>query len=101
MHLLHDSTPASGIGRAFAALAALFRTLALGLLGLLAMAFALLAGLAGAAVLLVLALVARRRLRRAGIRFAWRGRMAPGRSAPPPWAGRGEVIDAEVREIRG
>ena len=95
-------------GRALAAPAALLRTLALGVAGLFMMAFTLMAALVGAAVVVVLALVARRRLRRAGVRFNWPGRM-PGRFADAagtaPWPRRGaaqggEVIDAEVREIR-
>jgi hypothetical protein len=103
MQLPH-SAPASGIGRTFAALGALFRTLALALMGLLAMGVALLAGVVGAIVLVAVALVARRRLRRGDIRFSWPGRMA-GRPSPAPGPGRnvrggGEIIEAEVREIR-
>jgi hypothetical protein len=102
---LHDSARAPWWARALAAPAALLRTLALGLVGLFVMAFTLLAGLVGAGVLLVLALVARRKLRREGVRFTWPGRM-PRRPGPASWPGRGavqgrgEVLEAEVREVR-
>ena len=103
MQLPH-SARASWWERALAAPAALLRTLALGVAGLFMMVFTLLAALAGAVVVVVLALVARRRLRQAGVRFNWPGRM-PGGPAGAPWSRRGapqggEVIDAEVREIR-
>lgn len=103
MQLPH-SARAPWWARALAAPAALLRTLALGVAGLFMMAFTLMAALVGAVVVVVLALVARHRLRRAGVRFNWPGRMPSG-PAGAPWAQRGaaqggEVIDAEVREIR-
>ena len=65
------------------------------------------AGLLAAGALLVVALVARRRLRRGDLRFQWARRGAagyPGTAAPwrggPASRSRGEVVDAEVREIR-
>ncbi|MDZ5456028.1 hypothetical protein [Azohydromonas lata] len=105
------STRAPWWARALAAPAAMLRTLALGVAGLFMMAFTLVAALVGAAMVVVLALVARRRLRQAGVRFNWPERMPGGGSGfagstgTAAWRGRGEphggeVIEAEVREIR-
>ncbi|WP_157269457.1 hypothetical protein [Azohydromonas aeria] len=106
MHLPHSARRTEGPARLLDTLATLLRRLALGVAALFLMAFTLLAGLVAAGVLLVVALVARRRLRRGDLRFHWarRGAGYPGTSAP--WGGgraghgRGEVVDAEVREIR-
>jgi hypothetical protein len=95
----HSARAASVPVRLLQTLAGALRGLVLGLAGLLFMAFTLLAGL-------VVALVARRRLERGGLRFAWQSRMAAARrgAGAQPWpgggGGRGEIVDAEVREIR-
>lgn len=106
MQLPYSARPASGPARLVETLATLLRRLALGVAALFVMAFTLLAGLVVAGALLVLALVARRRLRRGDLRFNW-ARGADGfPGAAAPWrrgqgaGGRGEVVDAEVREIR-
>ena len=107
MHLPDSTRPVSAPVRLLHTLASAARGLVLGLVGLLVMAFTLLAGFVAAGALLVMALVARRRLQRGAMRFAWTSRMGgrPG-AAPGPFpqgrgAGRsGEIIDAEVREIR-
>jgi hypothetical protein len=106
MYLPHSARTASVPVRLLQTLAGALRGLVLGLAGLLFMAFTLLAGLVAAGVLLVVALVARRRLERGGLRFAWQSRMAAARrgAGAQPWpgggGGRGDIVDAEVREIR-
>ncbi|NML18325.1 hypothetical protein [Azohydromonas caseinilytica] len=104
MHLPH-SARGTTVERVLATVAAALRRVAFGLVGLAAMVFTLLAGLAAAGVLLVVALVARRRLERGGLRFAWpqRGGFRPAGGSRPGRAasGAGEVVDVEVREIRG
>lgn len=104
MHLPH-SARGNPVERVLATMTTLLRRLAFGLVGLMVMAFTLLAGLAVAGVLLVAALVARRRLEHAGLRFAWPQRGVFRSTAAPrsrqPAAGTGDVVDVEVREIRG
>ncbi len=107
MHLPYSTRASSGPARLLQTLANAARGLVLGFVGLMVLAFTLLAGMVTAGVLLVVALMARRRLRRSAVRFAWPGRMGgrPGAAATPFRHGRGsggtgEIVDAEVREIR-
>jgi hypothetical protein len=107
MHLPYSTRTSSGPARLLQTLANAARGLVLGFVGLLVLAFTLLAGMVTAGVLLVVALVARRRLQRGAMRFAWHSRMGarPGDAARPSRHGRGsggagEIVDAEVREIR-
>jgi hypothetical protein len=108
MYLPHSARAASAPARLLQTLAGALRGLVLGLAGLLFMAFTLLAGLVAAGVLLVVALVARRRLERSGLRFAWQSLRAAARrgasTQSQSWRGGGghggEIVDAEVREIR-
>jgi hypothetical protein len=107
MHLPYSTRASSAPARLLFTLANAVRGLVLGFVGLLVLAFTLLAGMVTAGVLLVVALVARRRLQRGAVRFAWPGRMdaQPGAAATPfrhgrGSAGAGEIVDAEVREIR-
>ena len=105
MHLPYSTRSSSGPARLLQTLVNAARGVALGLVGLLMLSFTLLAGLVTAGVLLVVALLARRRLQRGAVRFAWPGgRMGtrPGAAAGPSHHGRGtgEIVDAEVREIR-
>lgn len=107
MHLPYSTRASSAPARLLFTLANAVRGLVLGFVGLLVLAFTLLAGMVTAGVLLVVALVARRRLQRGAVRFAWPGRMdaRPSAAATPfrhgrGSAGAGEIVDAEVREIR-
>ena len=107
MHLPYSTRRSSGPARLLQTLANAARGLVLGFVGLLVLAFTLLAGMVTAGVLLVVALVARRRLQRGAMRFAWHSRMGvrPGAATRPSGHGRGsggagEIVDAEVREIR-
>ncbi|WP_298234711.1 hypothetical protein [uncultured Azohydromonas sp.] len=107
MHLPYSTRTSSAPVRLLQTLVNAARGLVLGFVGLLVLAFTLLAGMVTAGVLLVVALVARRRLQRSAMRFAWHSRMGarPGAATKPSGhghvsTGAGEIVDAEVREIR-